>query len=340
MKVCEKCGKQLPNEAKFCDKCGAMIQPQKQPNTNVSKAPKSGKKIAIITSVALCIAAIVAGLLFFILSGEKDFTKENHSRKYYAQAEEILKELDLAESPEKYCIYDDSKECLLFYIHDDSFYKHDLQSGKQKEIYLGELGNTPREIVIEKDNPKRVTDENFVVLAYGWGKQESAISYNPINDMNNEFVVARFVDNYNNIINAPHRILVQWNTCEADSDWRFEEEYYTLDGGRIPPHLYRGELIDTTDKNQQVKVNIDFEIYQSRDGVVCNYTLPDYDDKKYTMAGNITSNNKIKLQRTLDESEIEEIVGTFDNKELSGVYRLIIDGEIEIEYKVIATKVY
>ena len=58
------------------------------------------------------------------------------------------------------------------------------------------------------------------------------------------------------------------------------------------------------------------------------------------LGSNITSNNKIKLQRTLDESEIEEIVGTFDNKELSGVYRLIIDGEIEVEYKVIATKVY
>lgn len=329
MKVCEKCGKQLPNEAKFCDKCGAMIQPQKQPNTNVSKAPKSGKKIAIITSVALCITAIVAGLLFFMLSGEKDSAKEKHSRKYYAQAEEILQELDLAESPEKYCIYDDSKECLLFYIHDDSFYKHDLQSGKQKEIYLGELGNMPSEIVIEKDNPKRVTDENFVVLA--WGTQTSAISYNPINDMNNEFVVARFVDNYNNIIKASHRILVQWNTCEADSDWRFEKEYYTLDGGRIPPHLYKGYI---------GPMEIELELYQNGETIAGAYrTIWRNSDK--TVYGTVDSDGVLILEAINGIEHLTEVIKcVVKGDKMTGAWQKSFNGRVESEMAVNLTKIY
>lgn len=130
---------------------------------------------------------------------------------------------ELLTSPEKYCIYDDGEDFFLCYIDNNTFYKHDFANDKRKEIYLGELGNMPSEIVIEEDNPRRITDENIVVLA--WGTQTSAISYNPINDMNNEFVAARFINHYGNIINASHRILVQWNYRRQNVKWRMAYDY-------------------------------------------------------------------------------------------------------------------
>lgn len=63
MKVCEKCGKQLPNEAKFCDKCGAMIQPQ-NPESELSAPASYGAQLP--SQMAYCVAVVLMVFAVFM----------------------------------------------------------------------------------------------------------------------------------------------------------------------------------------------------------------------------------------------------------------------------------
>lgn len=75
---CNKCGKEIPNQAKFCNSCGTPVNPQPQPATPEAK-PASEKKKSSAGKRILTIA--VALVVYFAVRGitENVLTSQNTS---------------------------------------------------------------------------------------------------------------------------------------------------------------------------------------------------------------------------------------------------------------------
>ena len=102
---CPYCGKQLPDETKFCGGCGAKLMPQ----APVKKSGKATKIIAVLAVVILLLAAGSAALL--LLGGNSDPWQKQYDRgmdylsdgEYEEAAEAFLKAIKIDDDrPEAY----------------------------------------------------------------------------------------------------------------------------------------------------------------------------------------------------------------------------------------------
>lgn len=61
---CQHCGREIPNQSRFCSYCGAA-----QDNQSSQKASSSSKGINVLGIIAIAIIAFVAGFLALLMSG-------------------------------------------------------------------------------------------------------------------------------------------------------------------------------------------------------------------------------------------------------------------------------
>lgn len=98
MKICQRCGRSLPDTARFCPTCG--VQLDQQLGFSYSKLARKNrqKRILLVTAACLCIvSACITGGVFLM---------KNHSTKVYAEtiasAERYLLEQDYSRAEEYY----------------------------------------------------------------------------------------------------------------------------------------------------------------------------------------------------------------------------------------------
>lgn len=140
---CKKCGEELPNDAKFCSKCAAVVEQDSNINEFSSKKTdmlktdkrnKSKRKTVIIVSAIIVAAAIVGGVSIVLLqsrgkkeNSEKQQTEEiaqNHKDKNKEEKKEndIYEVLDVSGDVQDLNAIDMYQEmignskCCLFYI--------------------------------------------------------------------------------------------------------------------------------------------------------------------------------------------------------------------------------
>ena len=68
MKYCSKCGKQLEDNAKFCDNCGTPASNQNTYNSGSGEQDGNGKKTIILLAVALAVVVVICAVVLIVFA--------------------------------------------------------------------------------------------------------------------------------------------------------------------------------------------------------------------------------------------------------------------------------
>lgn len=85
---CTKCGKELNNDAKFCDGCGMPVD-----EVEVKETPKKRKKTGLIIAIIAIVLVFIIGVLALI-----GWAAESYLQNLNVDDYDVLEELDLEES--------------------------------------------------------------------------------------------------------------------------------------------------------------------------------------------------------------------------------------------------
>ena len=111
---CRKCGSWLPEDARFCEKCGTKVLREEEPHENVRQAPVDtrqvpvnavppkknggGKRIALIAAAMLLVAGLGFGSVWLIAGGKAHKEPEQASGETQTASEETQKAEDPGDS--------------------------------------------------------------------------------------------------------------------------------------------------------------------------------------------------------------------------------------------------
>lgn len=283
---CQKCGKQLADNAKYCTYCGQKINTDNM-DISVQKfpEPKQRKKVWIVLLIA--ILGITISVVCTLMKMKKDNSNQESELSVWGE-QEIEEVEDIAEEESKiiYLLTKDTLYDTYGNIQTESEYEYDAKGNRIKEVSSGiyggsmrfweydEWGNEIRSVWCDEEG-KVNTKWEYAYNAQGNLVKETHYNYDANGDIGSVFIIT--YDEYGNEINRLHKD----SEGERDSD---ESEYgYDEQGNIIREYNYsNGKLWQWTEYEYDEQGNEIKNVSYRADG-----SKSSWEEKRYDIKGNL-----------------------------------------------------